>query len=607
MMKRKNSTLWRFTLVLVCVSHLITAQSNDDLAYEYYDKGEFSKAAKEFFKLYKKDANKVNYQYLLKCYMKESNFSKAEKTVQKHLKKTSFKAPIQIDLSVVYTLWGKEKKAKIINEEIIKNLPPYTEQILQVGKKFFQVKNYLFAEKAYEKGRKLNRGNYPFSFELAEVHEANQSLNKMVAELLHVLTYGDEYMDGVKNALSTHLAEDQNGNKRKRVKSQLIKIVQKKTDQKSYLELLIWLYIEEQNYTSAFIYAKSLDKRFDEDGRRILKLARLATKNQQYDAAQQGFNYIIDNKEGSYYYRIARVEVVTMLKAKIDANPVKSQNDILSLEKAYKKTLNEIGKNSYSIELIRSYAELLSFYQNKNEEAIELIKEGIEIPRINAVEKAQCQLLLGDIYVYTDEVWEAALIYGKVNQQFKNDPVGFKAKLKVAKAYYYTGNFAWAKTQLDVLKAATTKLIANDALQLSVLISDNLGMDTNTVALQMYAKADLHFYQGNNDSALFKLHQLTGSFPDHLSLLDDAYFLKAQILEKKAQWNEAIEAYIKVVEYDDLLVDDALMKLGTIYELVINDNVKASEYYEKIILDFPSSVLVVEARKRYRKLKENNL
>ena len=603
---RKIKTILLFAIIILCSTQITVAQSTGELAYEYYRKGEFKKAAKEFSKLYKKNANNTNYQYLLKSYLKTNDYSGAEKTVIKHLKKTNFKAPIKVDLSLVYTAWGKEKKAKNTNEEIIKNLPPYTEQILKVGKKFFQVKNYEYAEKTYEKGRKLTRGDYPFSFEMAEVHAANQKLNKMIAELLFVLTYGDQYMEGVKNALSTHLSDDKNGNRRKRVKSQLLKIVQKKADQKAYLELLIWLYVEEQNYTSAFIYAKSLDKRFDEDGRRILNLARKATKNHSYDAAEQCFNYIIKNKPESYYYRVARVDVVNMLKDKIDANPIKSENDINSLEEAYKKTLSEIGKNSYSIELIRSYAELLAFYQNKTAAAIKLIKEGIQLPRINAVEKAQCQILLGDIYVYTDDLWEAALIYGKVNQQFKNDPVGFKAKLKVAKAYYYTGNFKWAKAQLDVLKAATTKLIANDALQLSVLISDNLGMDTNTVALQMYAKADLHFYQGNNDSALFKLHQLIGSFPDHLSLLDDAYFLKAKIMEKNLQWSESVEAYSKVIEYDDLLVDDALMKLGTIHELVIKDKLKAIEYYEKIILDFPSSVLVVEARKRYRRLKKNS-
>jgi len=603
-MRIKNAYI--LVIILLLGSNLISAQKNSDLAFEYYRTSQFKKAAKEFSKLYKKEPNKIYYQHLLKSYLKTSNYAKAESIVLKHLKKASIKAPIKVDLGFIYTAWGKDKKAKATNDEIIDNLSPYAGQILKVGKKFFQLKNYEYAEKTYLKGRKLTHGDYPFSFEMAEVHEANQNLDKMVAELLFVLTYGDDYMDGVKNALNTHLASDVNGNKRKRVKSQLTKIVQKRSDQKSFLELLIWMFNEEKNYSSAFIYAKSLDKRFSEDGGRIMTIARQAAKNEQYESAAECFDYVIKNKKGSYYYRTARVELATMLKEKIDANPLRSKNDILVLEKSYQQTLSEVGINNYSIKLVRSYAELLAFYLNKTDEAIELLKKGIDLPRLNPVEKAHCQIILGDIFVYTDNVWEAALVYGKVNQNFKNDPVGFKAKLKVATAYYYTGNFAWAKTQLDVLKAATTKLIANDALQLSVLISDNLGMDTNTVALQMYAKADLYFYQGNNDSALFKLHQLIGSFPEHLSLLDDAYFLKAKIMENNGDWDNAIQAYLKVIGYDDLLVDDALIKLGTIYELVIKDKVKAAEYYEKIILNFPASVLVVEARKRYRKLKKNS-
>lgn len=587
-------------------SNATFGQNSEELAHEYFRQGEFKKASKEFAKLYKKNPSQVNYGFLLKCYLQSELYNKAEKTVLKQFKRSNQEPIIKIDLAAVYAAWGKDKQAKETNDEIIENLAPHTDRILKVGKKFFQIKNYEYAEKTYQKGRELTRGDYPFCFEMAEVHEANQNLDKMVAELLFVLTYGDQYIEGVKNALSTHLTDDKSGNKRKRVKNQLIKIVQKRTKQKSFLELLIWLFVEEQNFSSAFIYAKSLDRRFDEDGGRILTIARSAAKSKQYDPATQCFNYIIENKPNSYYNRIARIEIVTMLKDKIDADPFRSDNDVLSLEKAYKKTLNEIGKNRQSIKVMRSYAELMAFYQNKNEDAIALLQEGIAIPRLNPVEKAKCQVLLGDIYVFVDNVWEAALLYGKVNQQFKNDPVGYSAKLKMAKAYYYTGNFTWAKTQLDVLKAATTKLIANDALQLSVLISDNLGMDTNTVALEMYAQADLLFFQGRNDSALFKLHQLIGSFPDHLSLLDDAFFLKAKILENKQQWDQAIEAYEKVIDYDDLLVDDALMKLGSIHENILLNKVKASTYYENVILDFPSSVFVVEARKKYRELKKNN-
>ncbi len=598
----KHKTICFFCCFMLLMLHA-GGQQNEALAKEYFRQKDYQKAAKEFFTLYKKEPSKEHYEYLLACYLQNKDYKNAEKTVKRHLKSSLFSPEVQIDLSSVYKAWGKENKAKQINNQIIKHLNPSTNQILKVGKKFFQVQNYLFAERTYQKGRDLLDGDYPFCFELAEVYQANNQPDKMVAELILVLTFGDRYLEGVKNALSTYLSQDQLGVKRKRVKTQLIKSVQKNNKEKSFLELLVWLYSEEHSYDRALIYAKSLDKRFDEDGRRIIKIARLAKKNSDYEASQQAYDYVIENKKESYYYRLARVEVVNVLKKKIESNPVKSSDDIAALEQVYLTTLEDVGKNSYSIKLMRSYASLLAFQQNRTQEALALITQAASLQGISPIEKAKCRLLLGDVYVYEDDIWEAALIYGKVNQQFKNDPIGFEAKLKMAKAYYYTGNFTWAKTQLDVLKAATTKLIANDALRLSVLISDNLGMDTITIPLEMYARADLHFFQGNNDSALFKLKQLIGSFPNHLSILDDAYFLKAQIQEKNQSWEQAVESYKQVVTFDDLLVDDALMRLGNIYEYVLKDDTKAANCYEKILINFPASVLVVEARKRYRLLK----
>lgn len=592
---------------LLLLAQLSFGQQRESLALEYFRKGEFVKAKYEFNELYKQNPSNKYYEYLLKCHLNTQELKDAEKLVKTQLKQVSTPFLLNIDLAKVYQLQGKEKKAKTLRDEIVKNLPPYTEIILKVGKKFFQNKNYFYAEKVYKKGRKLVYGDYPFSFEMAEVHAAVGNWEKMVAEILYVLSFGQEYMEGVKNAINTHLYDDQNGKKHKLFRTQLLKIVQKSPDEKQYLELLIWMDIESQNYSSAFIFAKSLDKRLKESGGRLMNLASIARKNYDFEVATQCYDYVLANKEGTYNHQIARMNLVKVLKEKMEQSPVKSQQDINSLEKAYRITLKEVGKNSRSVELMRGHAKVLAFDQNRPQEAIQILQEAIAIPRLKPVEKAKCKIMLGDIYVYVDDVWEAALMFGQVNQDFKDDPVGFKAKLKAAKAYYYTGNFDWAKTQLDVLKAATTKLIANDALQLSVLISDNLGMDTNTVALHLYAKADLHFYQGNLDSALFSLYQLVGTFPDHLSLLDEAHFLQAKIYTQTGEWEKTIEAYEKVVDYNDLLVDDALLQLGIIQETILNSPEKALQYYEKILLDFPDSVLAVEARKRYRKLKKSTL
>lgn len=579
------------------------AQSEEALANEYFKSGEFEKAAERYKKLYKKSEKEQYYAILLQCYQQIPDFKAAEKLVEKRIKSAINPVLYQVDLGQLYRIQGKQKKAEELDKSVQKVLGPYVNQLLEVGKKYYQFKNYKAAINTYKKGRKLLDGDYPFCFELAEVYAATQQHDKMVSEILLVLNYGPSYLEGVKNAISTQLYGDTEGKKRKLFKQEIIKNIQRDSENDAYSELLIWMHLDDKNYDGAYTYSVSLDRRNEENGRRLMELADLARRSSAYDVAIKCYQYVIDNRQESYYYRRSRSNLLSVLKEKLDASPVKNPTDLAALETSYKRTLSEIGTNTFTVQLQLEYAEVLAFYLGKASEALSIVKTAIELPRIKANEQAKCKLLLGDIYVFQDEVWEASLLYGQVNQDFKNDPIGYEAKLKAAKAYYYTGNFEWAKTQLDVLKAGTTKLIANDALQLSVLISDNLGMDTTTFALQMYAKADLLNFQGNTDSALAQLNALLDSFPDHLSLLDDAHYLKAAIYKKQQQWDLAIESYKKVVKAGDLLVDEALLELAKIYQFIKKDKESAMKNYEAILIDYPGSVFVVEARYQFRKLR----
>ncbi len=599
----KQRSILSIALLFVSLSTCLS-QNKEALANQYYLNSEYKKSGEAYFKLYKKEALEKYYSTALKSYVKIEEYGKAKKLIKRHSKITSSPLLCKIDLSQLYKTMGNSRLAESTAKDLISNMPPLTSVILEVGKKLFQVKDYPNAIKAYKKGRKLTKGDYPFSFELAEVFAASGDTEKMVGEILFVLTYGGSYLEAVKSAMETHLYGDVNGKKRGIFKRELIKVVQDNPEEDSFLELLIWMEVTAKKYRSAFTFSKSLDKRNNENGRRIMDLAAVSRRNFEFDVARDCYKYVIArNTKQGYYYRKARLQLVSVIKEKLENQASISLQDINDLAQNYASTLEEIKISEYSIRIVREYAEVLAFYQDKTIEAVKLLEEGIAIPRVSAKERALCMLLLGDILVLTDEVWEASLIYGKVNVKFKNDPVGYKAKLKSAKAFYYTGNFEWAKTQLDVLKAATSKLIANDALQLSVLISDNLGMDTSVIPLQMYAKADLWNFQKNRGKALMQLNDILDSFPDHPSLLDDVHYLKASIYVKQEKWTEAVSELEAVITYNDLLTDDAILKLGKIHEEILLDTVKAQKYYEIILLDHTGSVHVVEARKKYRKLR----
>lgn len=601
--------LHRFLIVLfLAISVSAFSQSqNEKLAYQYYSEKQFEKAAILYKDLYKGEARKEFYEPLMGSYLFLERYKEAEKLAKTQIRKYPDRIEYGVDHGFVLEKWGKKTKAEQAYDNTIKLMIANVNSILSVGNRFYQKKKYDYAVKAYKKGAKLLNGDYPFAFELAKVYEAKGNLTAVSESLIGVLDYSDEYLESVKGALTTFFNDDTNGKKRRVFKDALLEKVQKNPSKTGLTELLIWFYLQEKKFSSALTHAKALDRRNQEAGNRIIDLAKTCVQNKEYDVALRAYKYLLKKDEGSYYYRQARAKTVEILNLKIDEDPQSTFEDLLSLRKNYEEALEELGRNNYSMNLIRGYAQLLAFKFNETQKAKEELENALKIGRVKPTELAKCKLALGDIYVKEDEIWEAALLYGQVNQQFPEDIIGHEAKLKSAKAYFYGGDFEWAKTQLDVLKASTTKLIANDALRLSVLISDNLGLDTSTAPLKLFAQADLYNYQNNDSLAYEACDSILSKYPDNLTLLDDVYFMQAGIHTKNKQWEEAIQLYKKAVEYDDLLKDDALYQMGFLYQKILNKPEEAMKCFEAIILEHQDSFYAFEARKLYRELRGDYL
>lgn len=601
--------LQRFIILLYILipSAAFSQSQNEKLAYQYFSEKQFEKAVTLYEDLYKSEALKKFYEPLMASYLFLERYKEAEKLAKKQIKRQPERIEYIVDLGFVYESNNNLNKAKKTYDSGINSMISNVNSILAIGNRFYQKKKYDYAIKAYKKGSKLLDGDYPFSFELAKVYEAKGDHANMAQSLISIMDYGMEYMDAVKGALSTIFNDDPEHIKRDIFKDELILAVQKNPSNNELTELLIWYLLQEKQFSSALRQAKALDKRNKESGVRIIQLANTFTQNKAYDDALDAYDYLIKKDNSSYFYRKARIKSVDVLNTKINEDPNATREDILRLKNLYENALGELGRNAYSIDLIRGYAVLLAYHLNNISQAKDELEKAIQLPRAQSTEVAKCKLTLGDIYVMEDEIWEAALLYGQVNEEFKNDVIGHNAKLKTAKAYFYTGEFEWAKAQLDVLKASTTKLIANDALKLSVTISDNLGMDTSTAPLKLFAKADLYQFQNKDSLTLLTCDEIITKYPSNLTLLDDVYFKKAEVYFKNKNWAKALSNFEKAVNYNDLLKDDALFRMAEIYENILNEKDKAQACYERIILEHADSFFINEARKRYRILRGDKI
>ena len=606
-MKYIKHIAFLFAVVFLQI-HIFAQQSTDEqLAQQFFQNKEFDKALDYYEKLYNKKSPQQFYTPYLNCLIETKDFKKAEKIVKKQIKQNPDSPQLYVDLGNVYTVGEEPDKARTAWDQAIKSIK-IDDQAFAVANAFMATHQYNYAIATYLKGRKISQNNYPFSFELADVFKEKGDNISMINEYLDLLETQDSYIQTVQNALQTSFGNDAATKQNELLKTELLKRISKSPDNTIFSELLIWMEIQQKDWDGAFVQAKALDKRKKEEGNRVMGLAQLFAQNEAYDVAIKAYQYVISKGPEVYYYTKARIELLYVYYQKVVTKGNYTATDLTELEKNYNTTIKELGKSASTVPLLENLAHLQAFYLNKPKDAISLLEETIAIPQLSPQVQADCKLELADILLMTGDIWEASLRYSQVEKAFKYDEIGQEAKFRNARISYYTADFKWAQAQLDVLKGATAKLISNDAMDLSLLISDALADDTNEAPLAIYARADLLAFQNKDSLAKITLDTINTLFQNH-ALADEILFKKAQIDLKHANYAEAATYYEAILKNygEDVLADDALFKLADLNENQFKNIDKAKELYQQLLEKYPGSLYVVEARKRFRKLRGDTI
>ncbi len=593
-----------FSILFICLISFSQAQMDKTqaLARQYYQTGDYEKAVELFEELFKNESNNSYfYSSLFNTYLKLNDFDAAEKMVKKQIKKNKDDLNYQIDLGYIYSQNNQAKEAEVEFNSVIDNMSANLGEVRNVANKFIGLRQNDFAIKAYLKGRELFKDKTQFSYELGSLYLRENKAKEAVETYLSLLYQNEQYKNSIQSVLSNNLSND---NVQEELESQLYTIIQKNPGKTEFSELLIWLFTHQNDYEQALIQAKAIDKRKGEDGFRILDLANNALQQEQYDAAIDAYKYIQTKGASNRNFQIAKSSQIKATNLKITTTSNYTNEELVLLQTDYKNYLAHYGKNISNINSIRELAKLEAYYLDNLDEAISLLEEVIAIPNISKKVKNEVKLDLGDFYMLADDVWEATLYYAQVDKDEKDSPLGEDARYRNARLSYYKGEFEWAQAQLSILKGATTELIANNALELAIFIQDNLGLDTTSATMQLFADADLLHQQNKDTEAVEKLNELSAQFPGH-ALADDVLMMKAEIAIENRSFEEAaifLNA-ILMSHSEDILADNATFMLGNLYENELNNKEKAMEYYKKIITDYTDSVLLVEARKRFRSLR----
>ncbi|MFY8020666.1 MAG: tetratricopeptide repeat protein [Bacteroidia bacterium] len=593
-----------FLLLLSSGYEVFAQKADEQLAGQYLANGEFRKAADIYEKLLNRNSSSVYfYDNLLNCYLSLKDEDDAVKLVKKQSKRFESNYSYKADMTYVYKVFGKVDKAEELHKQLIKELPlsPVAIQDLSLG---FQKRNEKkWAIETLIKGRDILQSPYLFAAELGGLYADLGMTKETVEEYLNVLLLDDSQEEEVQGLLQNYL---KSASDYEICKLSLIKRNKTHADKEIFQEMLIWLYVQKNDYNSAIPFVKNLDKKNREEGRRLMDLGYVAMANKRFDDAITVFKQVeLYGPDKPYYHLAKQTALESRAKKLLSGNFL--PEDLLVLESEYKSILVSTGRSEMSASTIRDLAQLQAYYLNDINAALQNYLEILSLGRLDKRFLANCKLELGDIYIIKGEVWEALLLYGQVDKDFLEDPLGQEAKYRNARLSYLLGEFEWSKAQLDVLKTATTQLIANNAMELSLLIQENT-IDSNLLPLQLFSKADLCIIQHQFSKAKALLDSIQKDFPKH-ELADDILLKYGEIAVKERNYKEAVVYYEKLLNNfgSDILADNALWELANLYEFKLADQVKASQLYEKLLLEYGGSFYVPDARKRFRVLRGDQL
>ena len=593
---------------LILIPFFAAAQDVEaiNIAKEYLIAGELEKAEDSYEKL---SGKTHNLKLIYADYVSILQLKRDKNSLKKFLKKAIKANPDNIFYKVDHYLAVKSEGNKRAQEKefsiLLKNIHLQSNWFASSGAYLITKKEYDDALNILYEGRKFLNNPNLFLEDVIQILKNQNRYDELIGESLEYLGNNPRELDNIQSILQQNLDNEAALNK---LEEAVYKKIQQFPNEIVYNELLYWLCIQNRNFSKALVQARAIDRRKSNDGKTIVALGKIALDNQNYEDAIKIFSVVqAEQKKGEYYdYAIKNIvfakEELIRNKFPVDVA------DVRSLSNEYRGMVAQLKQGIGVVEPLRKWALLNAFYLDNRDTAIILLQQAINAAGNNAYQRDLAKIDLADIYLLNNEPWESVLLYYQVEKTQKDQPLGYEAKLKNAKCSYFKKEFKLAAEHLDVLKIATTREIANDALYMSLLIRDNLIDDTLGIALSSFSQVGLLLFQNKIDIAKDSLEQMLIQFPNS-SLTDDIHYELAKAYRKLGDYQKSINSLNIVLKNyaEGILGDDAALLIAKIYDIDLKDSLRAKEAYQFIITTYPGSIYTDEARKRFRQLRGDKI
>lgn len=583
-------------LIFLTITSTSFAQNDYLLAESYYREGAYEKATEQFKKLYAKSPFNTSYlNRLVSCYQETEQFSEAEQLLISKLKKNPEQGFLYVYLGYNYERQQQKELARENYALALKSIDKNPSYGAIIGRTFKDYNLLDTAVLAYEKVMTINK-NADYNFQIAQIQGEKGDFKNMFESCIDLVDKKEQYASVIQGFTSKYITDDSENKANIIFKKTLLR---KSASQPKNVwnALLSWLFIQQKEYEKALVQEKALYQRNSSDLSAIFSLGKIAFENKNFTSAKECFNFVAQksslNEEiiDAYFY-IAKIAVA-------NHNP--------ETEALFQSLFKKFGKKTGTLKLQIAYADFLTFSQNTPEEAKKVLENAVAFSN-SKFQKARIKLKLGDVFVFTGKFNKALRYFSQIQTQLKNHELAQLARFKVAQTSYFKGDFTWAKTQLKVLKSATSQRIANDAVALYLMITDNEPVDGIPSGLSQYSKAVVLDFQNKTQEAIDTLSVISKRYKGQ-PIEDEALFKQAKLFLKLNEFEAAITNFKKVIALnpEGVLIDDAYYELAELFNNYLKKPEKASKYYQKIIFDYSSSIYLVEARKKYRIIRGDSL
>ena len=572
------------------------AQVDPALAKEYYQKGDFEKALVLYKKLLKTSRSSPDYTLkVIECHQQLNQLKAAKEYIETQILQ-SWHPQFLVELGYNYQLQKKPKLASSNYDQALLIIEQQPEYVYGVGQRFESHSLLTQAIQAYEIGLAV-APNAAYYYQLAGLYAAQQNIEKMMERYLDYVQTSPPYMNQIMRLLADYISEDSRKPYNQLFKKVLLKKLQAAPDP-LWNQWLGWLYVQQNEFSKAFIQEKAVYRRSPKSFQGLINLAVLANEQNAYEIALNIFEFIVQNATDTRLLILANCKLL-----ELQLEIAKDSKIYPEINASYVELLDRYKLGQQSIELQLSYAQFLAFYDKKLDTASTFLKIALK-ENLPALTAAKLKMMLADVFVAQNKFNQALLYYTQIQLAVKNSPLAQQARFKVAKTSYYKGDFDWAETQLKVLKSSTSQLIANDALELKLLITDHKAIDSLYTALKRYAKADLLMTQKKPKEAILVLDSI---LENHKAdpIIDQVLLFQAHVYESQKQYVKAASNYLLIIKNhkEEILIDDAYFYLAELYRTQLEDSEKAQLNYESIIFNHEDSIHFVEARRQYRILR----